>query len=626
MGEEGGGTRSVLPLAATKSGMYYDPQAYTYGHDPAYARNVEQDYRTFGANAEGTLGGTAMTQQGAAFTGAANIANASDAAAAQGAALGAGVSAEGARRANVLSALAGQQGQGITDYAQGAAGDISSAATQRGNAISQLAAKLGAGVTGQARSDQQMLMDQAATNRELALQQGAFQSGAMRQMGQQDRTLLTGQGQAALSSGNLANQRAMRSAQGLQRIEANEGPSAAQAQLQQGLDQSMAANLAMAKSGRGFGGGASAMSEAARQNAIATQQAAGQSAQLRAQENAEWRQRQAANIGTAAGVMQGIGAQQTGLGAQQSQAGVQAGQAATQAGFEMGQQAAQFGLQQGQQGMQNAVNVGQQGMLAGSQMRMAGTETGAQVAGQGEVAGAQIGLEGTQAGAGMRVGGYQDASNLAVGAQGTGAEIAQTGAQQQIAGTGQAVDALNTGLASTAATQQAGINANMAAKQAAQNTQTLQSQMLMQQQDAVLRRWAAEQGVSLQAAQQQLQLLGAGIGAAGTMGAALLSDERAKEEVEPAKGKAAEALSALEPVSFRYKPGFGKDADKRFGLIAQHLERTEAGRSAVADVGGVKMVKVPELAAMTATAYGELSEQVNELKRSFAALRARRRD
>ena len=66
---------------------------------------------------------------------------------------------------------------------------------------------------------------------------------------------------------------------------AGPGPSAAQAQLTQATDANTQNALAMARSGRGMGGGAAAMRQAIGQNAATQQQAGGQMAQLRANEN-----------------------------------------------------------------------------------------------------------------------------------------------------------------------------------------------------------------------------------------------------------------------------------------------------------------------------------------------------
>ena len=103
-------------------------------------------------------------------------------------------------------------------------------------------------------------------------------------------------------------------------LEATQGPSAAQAQLQTGTNQALSSQLALARSGRGFGGNAAAMGQA--QGNVAGIQAnmANQSAMLRAQEDAAWRQRQAANMSSAAGIAQGAGSQYGG----QSQANLNA--------------------------------------------------------------------------------------------------------------------------------------------------------------------------------------------------------------------------------------------------------------------------------------------------------------
>lgn len=63
------------------------------------------------------------------------------------------------------------------------------------------------------------------------------------------------------------------------------GPSAAQAQLTQATDANTQNALAMARSGRGMGGGQAAMRQALAQNANTQQQSAGQMAELRANEN-----------------------------------------------------------------------------------------------------------------------------------------------------------------------------------------------------------------------------------------------------------------------------------------------------------------------------------------------------
>jgi hypothetical protein len=79
-------------------------------------------------------------------------------------------------------------------------------------------------------------------------------------------------------------------------LEQQEGPSAAQAQLQAGTDKAMASQLALARSGRGFGSNAASMGQAQTNLATLDANQATGSAQLRAQENADWRRRQAGNV------------------------------------------------------------------------------------------------------------------------------------------------------------------------------------------------------------------------------------------------------------------------------------------------------------------------------------------
>lgn len=147
-------------------------------------------------------------------------------------------------------------------------------------------------------------------------------------------------------------------------LETTQGPSAAQNQLNMGTNQALASQLALARSGRGFGGNAAAMGLAQGNVAGIQANAANQSAMLRAQEDAAFRQRQAANFGNAAAIAQGAGTQ---FG-QQGQANLNAyltnqgqGDAASQGYLGQGATAFGNGINQqlaGQQ-LQNTINVAQ---------------------------------------------------------------------------------------------------------------------------------------------------------------------------------------------------------------------------------------------------------------------------
>lgn len=88
-----------------------------------------------------------------------------------------------------------------------------------------------------------------------------------------------------------------------------QGPSAAQAQLQAGTNQAIGSQLALARSGRGFGGGAAATGQAEGNLAGIQANQANSSAALRAQEAASWQQQHAANLGNAAGITAAAGSQ-----------------------------------------------------------------------------------------------------------------------------------------------------------------------------------------------------------------------------------------------------------------------------------------------------------------------------
>lgn len=101
-------------------------------------------------------------------------------------------------------------------------------------------------------------------------------------------------------------------AYGLGSLENTRGPSGAQAQLMAGNNQAMAAQLALARSGRGLGGSAAAMGQAQGNIAELNATNANNSALLAAQEDAAWRQRMAANLGNAGQLQLAMGQQYAG--------------------------------------------------------------------------------------------------------------------------------------------------------------------------------------------------------------------------------------------------------------------------------------------------------------------------
>lgn len=112
------------------------------------------------------------------------------------------------------------------------------------------------------------------------------------------------------SQANQAGAGTERTLAALDTFAANQnGPSGAQAQLRQATQEGLGAQLAMARSGRGFGSNAANQGLAQSAMAGVSANAANQSAQLRAQEDAAAKQRQLAALGQSLGGGLGLGQQ-----------------------------------------------------------------------------------------------------------------------------------------------------------------------------------------------------------------------------------------------------------------------------------------------------------------------------
>jgi hypothetical protein len=211
---------------------------------------------------------------------------------------------------------------------------------------------------GQLQQDQQQSLGLASQNLGMSAGYNMYEQG---QAAGANLTDLAGDyGRSLRNQGRAITADALGRADTLAGLEATQGPSAAQAQLQSGLNQANANALSMARSGRGWGGGASALSQASAQQAMNSQNAVNSSAQLRAQEDAQWRQRQAQNLGTAGNLaMAGgqAGAGVYGQGGAMTLGGVEGGARLGMEGTEgyigagmAGNQAASGMYQQGYQG------------------------------------------------------------------------------------------------------------------------------------------------------------------------------------------------------------------------------------------------------------------------------------
>lgn len=208
-------------------------------------------------------------------------------------------------------------------------------------------------------------------------------------------------------------------------LENTQGPSGAQGLLNQQNNRAMNTQLALARSGRGLGGSAAAMQQAGMNVGALQQDAGNQASQLKAQEYAAWRGRQAQNLNAAA--QTNIGAQTAGAGLVNQAYGV-GGQALSAGG-----NLALGGVQTQLQGQTNAANIAQQGGLAGA----SAAQSGLNAASATRQAGYDFGMRGTEANAAAQAqaaGIGQAGYGQELGAYGQGAGIGQ-------AGIGQALDA-----------------------------------------------------------------------------------------------------------------------------------------------------------------------------------------
>ncbi len=253
-------------------------------------------------------------------------------------------------------------------------------------------------------------------------------------------------------------------------LETKQGPSAAQAQMQLGLNAAADANTSLARSGRGWGQSASALAQAGRNNAAMGANVASQAAMLRAQEDAAARQRAASNLATAGGLQQAA--------------------------------AQQFGTQ-AQANVQNALQAQQLNDAASQNLYNTALQA-QQIAGNQQVSAAQLGLGGLQAGA---------------------QTVAQAG-QMDLAGLGQA------GQLTAQDGQDYSLGAQQQQNALTYSAQLAQQQLAASQayEQARLQEYGIRKGVAIQQAANTQNMSGAGLAAVGT---ALSSDIRGKDRIKP---------------------------------------------------------------------------------------------
>jgi len=233
---------------------------------------------------------------------------------------------------------------------------------------------------------------------------------------------------------------------------------------------------------------------------------------------------------------------------------------------EASQQGAILAAQERERAQQAALQAA--GQVRGQDISRAGTE--AQLQQQAALTGAQLAVQQ----AGQQAGLEQEAGL-------TGARLAQQAnlAQAQIEeGRAQQLNDL------IARYMQQGLNMDQA---------KIQAEVAMRGQDIGLSKSreaiSSQEGIARRGRTDRL--LGGLISGVAGIGAAAISDERAKENITEGKADVEAFLDALSAKNFDYKPGIGDKGQT--GIMAQDLEKSKVGQTMVGQTeDGIKAVKV----------------------------------
>lgn len=94
------------------------------------------------------------------------------------------------------------------------------------------------------------------------------------------------------------------------------------------------------------------------------------------------------------------------------------------------------------------------------------------------------------------------------------------------------------------------------------------------------------------------------------------SDEDVKENKAPSEKKMKSFLDALSAKEYNYKPETGLDTKKKYGIMAQDLEKSEVGKSLVVEKNGVKHVDMNRGFSAILAAQAELNNRLNKVEKS----------
>lgn len=110
--------------------------------------------------------------------------------------------------------------------------------------------------------------------------------------------------------------------------------------------------------------------------------------------------------------------------------------------------------------------------------------------------------------------------------------------------------------------------------------------------------------------------LGNVMSTAGTVGAAMVSDERQKKNIKGGEKEMREFVENLDPYSYEYKDTSieGTAPGKRYGILAQALEKSAAGKSIVMNTPEGKKVDVAQGLGVALAAMAAMNKRLNKIE------------
>lgn len=216
------------------------------------------------------------------------------------------------------------------------------------------------------------------------------------------------------------------------------------------------------------------------------------------------------------------------------------------------------------------------------------------------------------AGLGAQLAGQQQLAALRADEQAT-ARAGYAGAAGQLAQQGLAGQALHEGNLQRMNLAEM----DSAARLAIANAQ-IQQQHMADQRALDLQRRGQNMEMGTSIVNGVLGFLGGGTGAAGMAG--MMSDKRAKKNIEDAGPKARAAVLALRPVRYKYKDGvdsFGQGQEV-VGILAQDLEKTPLGKALVHETPNGKMVNIGGAASLALASAADHERRLAKMERRRA--------